>query len=124
MSATKENLVFFDGHCILCSRSMSFLNKRDKKKKLTFISLSELRDYPIIDNITENDSSSIIFSKNGYLYYRSDAIIEIMKSLGGIYSCFTIIKLIPKGWRDRVYNFVAQNRYKWLGKTDTNCELF
>ncbi len=65
---------------------------------------------------------SIYYLDEQGLYYQSEAVIQILKKLGGIWSLLSIGRTIPLPVRDAVYRFVANNRYRWLGKRDT-CRL-
>jgi predicted DCC family thiol-disulfide oxidoreductase YuxK len=49
---------------------------------------------------------------------RSDAALEIAKQLSGLWPCLYIFKILPRFFRDGVYNWIAQNRYRWFGKKD------
>lgn len=59
---------------------------------------------------------------DGEAFIHSDAWIELANALGGGWKIFTAARLIPKPLRDAVYRWVAANRYRFMGKTDT-CEM-
>ena len=48
----------------------------------------------------------------------SKAIFQIIKSLGGIFNCLLIFKLLPTYFTDILYDCVAKNRYHWFGKNE------
>jgi predicted DCC family thiol-disulfide oxidoreductase YuxK len=50
------------------------------------------------------------------LWKRSEAVLEIFKVLGGIWRLMLPLKYLPLAWRDKLYNFVARNRYRWFGR--------
>ncbi len=41
---------------------------------------------------------------------------------GGVWPLAAVALVIPRFMRDALYDVIAQNRYKWLGKYDT-CPL-
>ncbi len=119
------NVVYFDGVCNLCNGAVNFLIDRDKNKKLTFASLQSeagedaLRRY----GLPSGEYDSFIFlNENGQLYQKSDAVLEVVKVLGGGWSLLYGFKIIPRSFRDWIYTQVAQNRYRWFGKR-AECRL-
>jgi predicted DCC family thiol-disulfide oxidoreductase YuxK len=60
----------------------------------------------------------MILIKNGNLYDRSDAVLEIAKDLSGLWPVFYFFKIIPAFLRNAVYRAVAKNRYRLFGKKD------
>lgn len=121
MSLSNDHIVFFDGYCNLCNGSVDFLIKRDKKHKLRYASLqSETAKEFIPENLRKEDS--IILYSEGIFYLRSDAILEIGRVLGGIWSFGVALKLLPAEFRDWCYMKIAERRYRWFGRRDT-CRL-
>jgi len=62
---------------------------------------------------------SVIYQKGDQVFLRSDAILNILKTLGGGWKVLLFFKILPKSWRDGLYDFMANNRYRWFGKRDT-----
>jgi predicted DCC family thiol-disulfide oxidoreductase YuxK len=46
---------------------------------------------------------------------KSDAVIEILLLLGGRWRFVVLLKIIPRKFRDRIYDWIAANRYLWSG---------
>ena len=111
-----DKVVIFDGKCILCNRALSVLIKLDKHKVLTYTSLQGeyVKRLPIQKGI-----DSIIFCENDTLYYKSTAVLKILRSLGGAWGMSSIFYVIPRFIRDFIYDMIAKYRYKIFGKTDT-----
>lgn len=59
-----------------------------------------------------NDMTTVVFFSHGKLFTKSDAIIEIGRTLGGLKKFFLLMKIIPKFIRDTVYKFIASHRKK------------
>jgi predicted DCC family thiol-disulfide oxidoreductase YuxK len=53
---------------------------------------------------------------------RSDAAIAILTGLGGIWKLAVALRIIPRPLRDRFYDHVARNRFRWYGRRDS-CRL-
>ena len=52
------------------------------------------------------------------LLARSDAILYLLRELGGIWSLVSLGRILPRWVRDRIYNLVARNRYRVFGKSE------
>jgi predicted DCC family thiol-disulfide oxidoreductase YuxK len=113
-------VIYFDGVCNLCTGSVQFVLKRDKKKIFRFASLQGeggrklLKDY----QLPALNYKTFIVEEGGKVFTRSTAALRVFKHLGGAWSLLYIFIIIPAFIRDAVYNFVSNNRYSWFGKTD------
>ncbi len=114
-----DNIIFFDDLCILCSRSVGFLIKIDKQKKLKFTSLAGKFAQKIGDLISVDSDQSVIFWSQDIIYYKAEAVIQILIKVGGLYRVaaftFTIIPLFILNF---LYDLVARNRYRIFGKNE------
>ena len=116
-----KKIILFDGVCNLCNGAVQFIIKRDKRSVFKFASLqSEIgKQLSKERGIDTELLDSIILIEPGIAYYsKSTAALEIMKSFGGIWNLTRLFTVLPKGFRDIVYDFIAKNRYKWFGKKD------
>ena len=118
------NVVYFDGVCNLCNSAVNFLIDQDKQGRLKFASLQSEAGKAVLhrSGLPEQDYDSFILVKNGQLFQKSEAVLEVVRLLGGGWSLLYIFKMIPRSWRDWLYTQVAQNRYRWFGKR-TQCRL-
>ena len=117
----QNSIILFDGICNLCNSSVQFIIKRDKKKQFMFASLQSDAAEKILlhHKYKKNGLNSIIFIHQDKLYEKSSAILNILSVLGMPWKLFTVFDFLPLSWRDFLYDFVAQNRYKWFGKKDS-----
>lgn len=100
-------LVQFDGICILCSRTVRFILKADKKRKFLFQAIQ--------NSAGKEAGESVIVSDGQTTFSHFDAILKIAEELGGIYKIAVIFKIIPRKWRHSLYLWIARNRYRWFG---------
>ncbi len=105
-----DKVVFFDGECGLCQRSVRALVYLDSKKELFFAPLNGETYRSVVGGMS--DLSTIVFFSHQRLYYKSDAVIEIGKRLGGFKFFFVLFRIIPRALRDIFYDIVARNRKK------------
>lgn len=67
-------------------------------------------------------NDTVVYKKADRWFIKSEAILEILYDLGGIWRLSRIFKVVPKSLLDRLYDFIARNRYGWFGKKD-KCTL-
>lgn len=114
-------ILFFDGDCALCSRSVRMVARLDKRGNISFAPLQgELAREMGFSN--EGGTMVLLRETDGMLSTQSDAWIELARALGGGWRVFAIARFIPKPLRDFVYRFIAKHRYQLMGKAD-HCVL-
>ena len=113
-------IIFFDGVCNLCNASVNFIIKHDKKKQFLFASLQSdaAKEYLLQYNSKKNIIDSIVLIEEGIIYTKSTAVLKIAKYLNNGLALLYLLIIIPKYFRDSIYNFIAKNRYRWFGKKD------
>ena len=117
-----KKIILFDGVCNLCDKAVQFVIEHDKKDIFRFVSLQSELGQQILKRIGVNPTnvdSVILYQPGVAYYYKSSAALEIARSLGGFFHLGTIFKLIPTEIRNRLYDYVAKNRYKWYGKKES-----
>lgn len=116
----QKKIVLFDGVCNLCSSSVQFILKRDRKDQFLFGSLQGTYGQNLLKNygMPTNEFNSFMLLEEGVLYTKSSGALRMLKHLGGGWSVFYAFIIVPKFIRDAVYKFVAQNRYRWFGKKE------
>ncbi len=116
-----KKIILFDGLCNLCATSVQFIIKRDKKDIFRFVSLQSdlgqelLQQFPISK---QKIDSIILYESDIVYYYKSKAVFEIVKSIGGFFYCLLIFKWLPTAVTNTIYDYIAKNRYRWFGKKE------
>lgn len=113
----KNPYVLFDGVCNLCNGTVDFILKRDPKKQFMFVALQSETGQIIRKKISipdEIDSVVLIYEEK--VFYESDAALEIARLLPIPWKWAVIFRIVPVGWRNAVYRWIARNRYRWFGK--------
>jgi len=113
-------IVFFDGYCNLCSNTVQFLIKRDKKKTFLFAPLSGSTAARVLGSretrITIPDS--FILVENGNLFFESTAALRVFSRLPW-FKWMKALLIFPEWMRNPVYRLIARYRYKWFGKRNS-----
>ncbi|MEO5916471.1 MAG: DCC1-like thiol-disulfide oxidoreductase family protein [Luteolibacter sp.] len=118
-------VLFFDGDCAFCSASVRRVVALDKEGRVEFAPLQgKLAGEKGFSKFaaTENGTMVLLRESDGKVFTRSDALIELARVLGGWWRLTTLARFIPKFLRDSVYGWIANNRYRFMGKSDT-CSL-
>jgi len=123
--AFKKSIILFDGVCNLCNNSVQFIIKRDNKQQFLFASLqSDAAAKLLLQFYSKKiELQSIVLIEENKVYDKSTAALRIARELNPFWNVLYIFIIVPKSFRDLVYDFIAKNRYKWFGKQD-NCMLF
>ncbi|WP_152397102.1 thiol-disulfide oxidoreductase DCC family protein [Paenibacillus guangzhouensis] len=120
MTPNPKAIILFDGVCNFCNSSVQFIIRRDKNSYFSFASLqSETGMRLLREQGYAGELSSVVVIDQGQLYTKSDAALRIAKQFHGIWRSASVLRIVPRPLRDLVYNFVAKNRYRWFGKSDS-----
>jgi predicted DCC family thiol-disulfide oxidoreductase YuxK len=124
MANDQHPIILFDGVCNLCNRSVNFIIDRDPKQLFRFASLQSPLGQQLVTQFgfSPTELSSLILVQGELAYRRSSAALRIASRLTFPWNCLVIGLVIPRPIRDFVYDIIAQNRYRWFGKTEI-CRL-
>lgn len=140
-----KTIVLFDGVCNLCNSTVQFIIRHDPLGQFQFASQqSEIGQkllakhgiqtaQALADSVvviegdtawletegaspTKPTSDNVAGLEEEKIWLESDAALQILYRLGGFWSLFAGLKIIPKPLRDWVYRLIAQNRYRLFGQ--------
>ena len=117
-----KKIILFDGVCNLCDAAVQFVIQHDKKDVFRFVALQSELGQEILKHIgiiLKKIDSIILYEPGVAYYYKSQAALEIAKSLGGFFHFGTFFRIIPTGISNQLYDYIAKNRYKWYGKKES-----
>ena len=116
--AQKDKLyILFDGDCGFCNFWVQWILKKDKKDRFLFASLQgNFGQQFLIERNLENKNFGTIYlwKPSGYYLQKSNAILKITETLGGIYSILKIFYIVPIFIRDTIYDWISRNRQKLM----------
>jgi predicted DCC family thiol-disulfide oxidoreductase YuxK len=117
----QESILLFDGHCSLCNGAVDFVLKRDTRKKLLLASIQGTAGQGVLKKYELPPSylDTLVLVEEGKVYLGSTAALRVARFLGGGWPLFYGLIIIPKGVRDRIYQWISRNRYQWFGRRDT-----
>lgn len=117
-----KKIVLFDGVCNLCNTSIQWIIEHDKKDVFRFVALQSDLGQEIIKYIgidIKTTDSIVLYQPGIAYYYKSKAVFEISKELGGLFYFVSLFSILPDSFTNSIYDFVAKNRYKWYGRKES-----
>lgn len=119
-STDDQSIVFFDGVCGLCNRTVNFLMARDRDGVLRFAPLQGETAARLVPAEVRSDLNTFVFSDRGQLFYRSTAMARILMKIGGFWKLAgATMWLVPAPLRNLGYRGVAAIRYRLFGKSES-----
>ena len=113
-------VVFFDDVCVLCSRSVQFILKHDRRGAFRFAAVdSDLFREKVAPSLPEGLPDSVILLVEGRVFTRSSASLRISGRLRFPINLAVVGLAVPRFLRNLIYDWIARNRYRWFGKMDT-----
>ncbi len=115
-------VVFFDGFCGLCNTAVDWIIVEDRGRIFRYAPIQgEFAQRTLAADLVEDMNTMLYLDEHG-LHERSDAVLAIGLRLGGLWKSARIALLLPRSWRNGLYDLIAANRYRWFGKKES-CRL-
>lgn len=118
-------LIVFDGVCMLCSGFARWVTRADTAQKFRFTTAQSplgealYRQHGLRTDVYETNLVII----DGVAHQRMDSLIAVMDTLGWPWRLpALLLRLLPRGLRDRLYGVIARNRYALFGKKES-CDI-
>jgi len=117
-------IAVMDGECTLCSFGARMVHRLDHTGEIRICQIqTELGQQLMAENgLDPIDPESWLFIEDGKALRDFDALIRVGERSGGIGRLLSVLRVIPKGLRDRLYLWIARNRYRFLGRSKM-CEI-
>ncbi len=115
------DVVLFDGVCNLCAGSVQFILKHEADSGLRFAPLQSAAGARLLREwgFDPGDMQSFVLLENGVPYMKSDAALRIARRLRMPWRLARLGLILPRVLRDRCYDVIARNRYRWFGRRNT-----
>ena len=112
-------LILFDGDCVLCSGSARFILRHDRAGRFRLAAVQSPLGQALLVHfgVDPADPSTMLLIEAGEARQRSDAVLRIAAGLPAPISAASLLRLLPGGWRDAAYLWVARRRRRLAGQT-------
>lgn len=126
MTDTPDPVIVFDTDCLLCSGMVRFVLRHERDHALHFAGAWSGPGLAIAARhaMTSDDlHRTVLVVEDGRPRIRSAAVFAIAGHLRWPFRFAAhLLRLAPRGLRDRAYDAIAHNRYRWFGRRE-NCAV-
>lgn len=106
--------LFYDGHCAMCNRAVTFVLRRD-----TLARFSPLNGNLALKLPQKTPDSMVVETDEGSLLMRSEAWVYILRRLPAPWRTMgSLLALIPRPFRDAGYDVIALCRRPFRSSSD------
>lgn len=115
-----QNLIVFDGVCVLCNGFVQFVLRNDKAQTFQFLTAQSARGEALYAQLglKHGDYDTNLVFIDGQLYEKLDAFLAVMRQLGWPWRIVLPLGYLPLPVKNWLYNRIARNRYLLFGKRD------
>jgi predicted DCC family thiol-disulfide oxidoreductase YuxK len=117
-----DRIIVFDGVCVVCSRWVDFVLRRDRQGLYKFAAMQTPggRDLLIAHGIDPENPLSFLLLEGSAGYTDTDAIVRILRSFEGGWKLLAlIVSIVPRFIRNPLYRWIARHRYRLFGRRAT-----
>ncbi|MEM6347038.1 MAG: DCC1-like thiol-disulfide oxidoreductase family protein [Bacteroidota bacterium] len=121
MIPSDKSIVIFDGYCNLCNGAVDLIIRNDPKDQFVFTANQHESGKELLVKFGKDpeEVTTIYLVEGDKIYERSNAALRIAAKMAFPFPLAGIAWIVPAFLRDPIYNFIASNRYRWMGKKDT-----
>jgi predicted DCC family thiol-disulfide oxidoreductase YuxK len=114
-------VIVFDGECIFCSGWVKFALKHDRTGRYRFLTAQSPLGEALYRHygLDARDYETNIFIDGGRAYFKSEGSIRMIAGLGFPWSLVSLLRILPRPLADRLYEFIARNRLRIAGRSDS-----
>ncbi len=108
-------IVFYDGECAFCQRSVQFILRHERAPLFSFASLQSALASRLLAERGGKFSSapeSVVVLCDEKLFLRADAALQIVRHLRWPWRALNFLRVFPRPLRDAAYDFLATRRHK------------
>jgi len=122
--ADDRPVIIFDGYCALCVGWAAFMLRHDHAGKYRLLAAESPLGQALYVHygLDPQDYETNILIADGVAWFKSEGSIRMAEGLGFPWSLAAMLRILPREWRDFLYETLARNRLRWFGKR-TTCYL-
>jgi predicted DCC family thiol-disulfide oxidoreductase YuxK len=111
-------VIVFDGVCVLCNGRVRFLLRHDRSGRYRFAAMQGESGRALLHahGLDADDPVSFLLVEDGVAWTDTEAIVRELSGLGGVWAIAALLRVLPRGVRDRLYRGFARNRYRIFGR--------
>ena len=116
----RHALIIYDGVCVLCSRSMRAIARRDTAGHFRFASTQSSLGQALFVHYGLDPVAfeTVLLLSEGRAFGKLEVPFEVARVLGGPWRLFQLFRPLPRALQDRAYDLIAKNRYRLFGRSE------
>ena len=114
-------IFIFDAQCVLCSRWVELVLRYDHASRYRLLSAQSAcgRALYVHYGLDPDNYETNLLLVDGMPLAKSEGSIRLAMDLGLPWSLAGILRVLPRRIADRLYDWLAQNRFRIFGRRDT-----
>lgn len=110
-------VLLFDGHCGLCTRSVQFVLRHDRRALFRFAAIQSEFGQALYrrHGLDPAAPSTLLLAEGGRVRTKGDAAVRIAVLLGWPWKALGVLRLFPRRLLDWGYDQVARRRLRLFG---------
>lgn len=116
-----HSVFMFDGHCVLCSRSIDIILRYDRMKRFRLLPAQSALAHALYIHYgldPEHLQTNVLLIA-GRALFKSEGSIRLAMGLGFPWRLAVVFRLLPRRLADAFYEWVAKNRCRSMGCCST-----
>lgn len=114
-------VLLFDGVCNLCTASVQFVLRRDRREVFRFAALQSEAGRRLVarHGLDPEALHTLVLVDGDRAFVRSAAALRVAGRLSGLWPLLRVFLLVPRPLRDAAYDWIARHRYRWFGRRES-----
>ncbi len=114
-------IVVFDAQCLLCDGWVKFLLRHDHRQVLRYASIQGETGQALLARagLRVQGLETLLLVDGQQVWQHTGAILRVLNALGWPWKLAWAAWLVPAPIRDSLYRWLARNRYRWFGRSET-----
>lgn len=121
MDGEPDGLIVFDGECRFCSASVDLALTLDPGGATRFTPIQSPYGRRLAKDfgLDPDDPTTFVYFEHGQALQRSDAALTFAARLRWPWRWAGAFRVVPRPFRDAIYDIIARNRIRWFGRRET-----
>lgn len=110
----RKPVLLVDDECVFCNKTVNFIIRNGGEGKFKFLSLYSDEGTKMLKKfgLPGDYKKSVVLIENDTVYLKSEAVLKIAARFEGVARILSLAKVLPVGFRDRIYDLIAKHRHK------------
>lgn len=113
-------VMVYDGACNFCHGWVRFALKRDREDRLRFLAAQSPLGQEFLkrNRLPAESFDSFYLVEDAVILHKSLGFLHLVQYLSWPWPWLGVFSLLPVRPLDRLYDWIAQNRYRWFGRRE------